>query len=175
MYKNRGRGRFNKNDCDFNPLNRNNRNSCSFIGNRYKLAFMIVTDAWFLLNLTLMLNAMFMSDTGNPHDFFYPFSSSPQSGFWAYDFSEFISYGIVFPLLAQITFSMYALKASLAKQSTVTYLWMIILCILSFGLVTPMEDIALRSQYLIILSVITTILFILIVADMVYFRSRSNY
>lgn len=174
MYNNQSRRRFNKKNCDSNPMNSINRNSCSYIGNRYKLAFMIVTDAWFVLNLTFMLNAMFMSGKGDPLDFLYPFSSNPQSGFWAYDLSEFISYGIVLPLLAQISFSTYALKANLTKQSTVTSLWMIILCILSFGLVTPMEDLALRSQYLIILSIITTIIFILIVADMVYYRSRSN-
>ena len=173
MYNNRGKGRFNKNNCEFNPMNRFNNNSCSLTGNRYKLAVIIVTDLWFVFNLTLMLNAMYINAPGNPRDYFYPFSST-ESGFWTYDFTELIVYGVVIPLLAQFGFMIYSLRTSLSRQSTVASILIIALCVLSFGLVTPIEDAALRTQYITILSIITIIIFILIVADMVYYRSRNN-
>lgn len=174
MYNNRGRGRFNKNNCESNPQIRFNSNSCSLYGNRYKLAVIIVTDLWFVFNLTLMLNAMGIDAPGNPRDYLYPFSIGAESGFWTYDFSELIIYGVAIPLLAQIGFIIFSLRNSLSRQSAVASILTIVFCVLSFGLVTPIEDIALRSQYITILSIITILMIILIVADMVYFRSRYN-
>ena len=174
MLNNFSRFHFNKHNSDSDMQNDSNDKSCFLGRHRYVLAFIIVTDAWILLNIILLVNGTLMSGSGNALDYFYPFSSSPESGLWAYDFTEFLSYGITIPSIALFVFKTYSLTASLTKQSTVVSLALILYSIMAFGLVSPIEDMALQTLFMKILRIVALIIFIIIVADMVYFRSRGD-